>query len=112
MRKRVPCCEHETKDHIATDLLQALKFIESEFGQDLQFSSGLRCKECNAKVGGVRHSEHISGEGADILVSNSEERFALILLALRAGYVRIGVGRTFVHVGVSTTLPQEVLWLY
>jgi hypothetical protein len=28
------------------------------------------------------------------------------------GVTRIGIGQTFIHVGVSTDKPQEVIWHY
>lgn len=34
-------------------------------------TSGYRCKELNAKVGGVPHSQHIKGEAADITISGA-----------------------------------------
>lgn len=34
-------------------------------------TSGYRCEELNAKIGGVRHSQHMKGEAADITISGA-----------------------------------------
>ena len=44
-------------------------------------SSGFRCEELNAKVGGARNSAHIHGNGAD-LVSNRMSTADLVKLAI------------------------------
>jgi len=63
-------------------------------------------------VGGVKRSEHITGEAVDILTSTSRDRILITSLALDAGIRRIGIARTFIHVGVNNNLDQDVLWVY
>jgi uncharacterized protein YcbK (DUF882 family) len=78
----------------------------------MAFSSGLRCPECNRIAGGKEKSAHLTGEAADIVCPDSRTRFVLVSAAFAMGFTRIGVSRTFIHVDVSTTLPQSVFWLY
>lgn len=93
-------------------LLEVLDTIREQYGHAITVTSGVRCPAYNAKVGGVVNSEHITGEGADLLVPNSLERFYMIQAALQAGITRIGVGETFLHVGINPSMPQHIIWLY
>ena len=89
-----------------------LEVVRQFVGRPLALNSGVRCPEHNLSVGGVPGSEHETGEGADIRISGSKERMDLVRAAIKAGIRRIGVAKTFVHVGVSRRHDQDVLWLY
>lgn len=97
------------------DLLARLNQLRQRVGHPLRVTSGLRCAVWNTQVGGVGDSEHMTGEAADIVVANGAERFAL-LAANWDGTVplfnRVGVGATFIHFGVSASLPTNVVWTY
>lgn len=43
-----------------------LDIIRENWGKPLTISSGYRCKELNAKVGGVKNSAHVTYDAADI----------------------------------------------
>ena len=43
-----------------------LEPLREHFGMPVVVSSGYRCKELNRVVGGVRNSQHLTGEAADI----------------------------------------------
>ena len=43
-----------------------LEPLREHFGMPVVISSGYRCKELNRVVGGVRNSQHLTGEAADI----------------------------------------------
>jgi zinc D-Ala-D-Ala carboxypeptidase len=75
-------------------------------------TSGSRCVEHNAKVGGKPTSDHLTGEGTDIICAFSGDRYKIIDAAICAGFKRIGIAKTFIHLGSNKDNPQEVLWLY
>ncbi len=77
----------------------------------LVINSGIRCPEHTAKVGGVLGSEHESGAGADLRADTAQARYEIVKSALPI-FNRVGIGKTFVHVGASETHPQNVIWLY
>lgn len=93
-------------------LLETLDAIRERYGEPVRVTSGVRCAEHNRRVGGVPNSEHLTGEAADLAVPNGTARFYLITAALAVGVIRLGIGSTFVHVGVSRRHPQGVIWLY
>ena len=58
-------------DDLVTNVLDKLR---SEWGRPIIVTSGYRCKELNAAVGGARYSQHLKGQAADI-VSDDFEAF-------------------------------------
>lgn len=105
-----PECDAPTS--IDPDLLTRLIVLRDILGSPVRITSGLRCAERNRQEGGVPESEHLTGEAADIACATSPARFALLQAAGQAGFTRIGIGRTFVHLDMSPTKPSGVLWLY
>ena len=99
-------------DLISPKLVGVLERIRTRCGFPLHINSGVRTITHNAAVGGKSGSEHVQGEGADISAPTSGMRYAILKAALLEGVHRVGVGSTFIHIGVSTSLPQDVLWTY
>ena len=83
-------------------------------GFSLQINSGYRDPTHNEEVGGVPGSEHTydPAEGADVFCQRSTTRYKMLKELLAMGVRRIGIGKTFVHVGIATDKPSGVLWDY
>lgn len=96
----------------APTLLTALETLRTIIGRPLVIASGLRCDYWNRFVGGQPGSEHLTGHAADVACDTSQARYQLIHAALTHGVTRLGVDRAFVHVGVSPSHPQQVVWVY
>ena len=109
---RIPVCPHGTKDNLDKDLILSLERLERELERKLRYNSGYRCEACNAAAGGVKNSAHVRGKAVDIIVADSMQRFVIVRAVLQFSFVRVGIGKNFVHVDVDTSLPQFVLWLY
>ena len=60
-------CGYDTVD---TELLDMLNQIRAAFGP-VRITSGCRCPEHNAEVGGAPDSQHLRGRAADIVVHNT-----------------------------------------
>lgn len=75
-------------------------------------NSGSRCEKHNKKVGGKPDSDHLTGEGTDIECTTSRHRFIILEAAIKAGFKRIGIGKTFIHLGSRESNPSMVAWLY
>lgn len=95
-------------------LVDVLQRLEQHMGFELDVNSGYRDPSHNVDVGGVPDSEHTydPAEAADVLCLRSVTRFKMVKTLLDMGITRIGVGQTFIHVGVSTDKPQNVMWDY
>ena len=67
-----PTCDAiNNLDGLVTNVLDRLR---SGWGRPIIVTSGYRCKELNAAVGGTRNSQHLKGQAADI-VSDDFEAF-------------------------------------
>lgn len=97
---------------IDTEFLGALNILRRALGRPLTLTSFTRCAAHNAAQGGKPTSDHLVGRGADIAVSKSGVRFKLVSAAVGHGINRIGIGKTFLHLGQNPQNPQDVLWLY
>ncbi len=96
------------------DLFKVLTELETRMGFELQITSGYRDPEHNRDVGGVDGSEHTydPAEGADVFCQRSVTRFKMVTALLAMGIRRIGIGATFVHVGIAKDKPQDTIWTY
>jgi len=75
-------------------------------------NSGVRTPAYNAQVGGVDGSAHEKGWAADIAARTSGERYAILIAAFDAGFRRIGIAKTFIHLDMDPLKPDAVAWLY
>lgn len=74
--------------------------------------SGFRTLEHNKEVEGSEDSSHLRGCASDVRARSSRERFAIVKAAIEAGFRRIGIAKSFVHLDNDPTLPPNVIWLY
>lgn len=74
-------------------------------------TSGYRSEAHNKAVGGVANSSHLKGLAADIRVRNGIERLTILSALLQAGFRRIGIGESFIHVDLDSDKPASV-WTY
>ncbi len=83
-----------------------------------KITSGFRCKEYNEDLirrnfKASRNSSHLKGLAADISVKDSKSRFIVINSLLLAGFTRIGIADTFIHVDLDIEeKTQNVIWTY
>jgi zinc D-Ala-D-Ala carboxypeptidase len=100
--------------HPTPALVRGLQKVRDLAGIPLEVISGSRCEAHNKAEGGKLTSAHLTGDAADLRAESGTARFLIVRAAVQAGFTRIGIGRTFVHLDVVTDFnhPQEVLWLY
>lgn len=94
------------------DFLNKLDLARQLAGIPFKINSGYRTKEHNEKVGGTEHSSHLKGLACDISATRSRDRFLILSACIKAGFTRIGVGKTFIHVDLDEEKPNRVTWLY
>lgn len=90
--------------------IMKLQKMRDLYNKPMKITSGYRCPEYNAKIGGAENSYHMLGRAADIYCPKSSDRYALIKYALEAGFRGIGIGDNFVHVDDRDTGGR--CWLY
>lgn len=80
-----------------------------------RINSGYRTQQFNDTLSqSVPNSSHIKGMGADISLSgyNTQQQEIVLNALRRAGFVRFGLGKTYVHVDNDKTKPQNTVWNY
>lgn len=97
---------------VEESLIKMLNQARSLYGHPIKINSGYRCEKHNKEVGGKPDSAHLHGQAADLDITDSESRYALLKVLYRCGFERIGVGSNLIHVDVSITLPRPRLWTY
>ncbi|HPD57634.1 MAG TPA: D-Ala-D-Ala carboxypeptidase family metallohydrolase [Smithellaceae bacterium] len=105
-----PCCQ---RNEMQLDFLA--KLIRARETSDVAYviNSGYRCDAHNKAVGS-KTKNHILGRAADIKAVDSRTRFKILGGLIAAGFTRIGIGKTYIHVDDMETenAPPEVCWLY
>ena len=73
--------------------VEVLQPIRDAWGQPIVISSGYRCAKLNAAVGGVKNSQHLLGQAADIKANNPKDNgklHALIKKMVKDGRIKVG----------------------
>ena len=94
------------------EFLYMLDAARKIYGKPMHVNSGYRSEAHNKKVGGVSSSSHLKGLAADISCKNSNERFEMLQAFIKAGFKRIGVAGSFIHVDNDKDKSQSVIWTY
>jgi len=95
------------------ELRSLLDIMRGECGFPFVINSGYRSKAHNASLSdAVGDSAHLSGLAVDISCSDSTKRYKLTQVAYSHGIKRLGEAKSFVHIDMSKTLPQNVKWRY
>ena len=109
------CLGHD-RGRPSTKLLAVLEALRALIGRPIHITSGYRCPQHNAEVGGVFPSEHTEDDditnAADVACLGDRDRHEIIRALFTLKVERIGVGKNFIHVGVSQTLPAPCIWCY
>ena len=97
---------------------QLLDPIREAWGEPIVVSSGYRCRELNALVGGAQHSHHLIGCAADLIAGSRDDHrrlFRMIVQMQQEGKLRFtqliweGNGR-WLHISyVPSDLKCQVL---
>lgn len=95
-------------------MLEAAREI---YGQPMRITSGFRTENYNEelKAKGYKaspNSSHLKGLAADIECTNSTDRYNLIDSLLKAGFNRIGIADSFIHVDNDMSKAPFVIWTY
>ena len=81
-------------------------------------TSGCRCEKHNKVVGGKPTSSHLIDNhiggccAADIRTATSVERFRVLYGLIQARFLRIGIGKDFIHADCDEEKDVGVMWMY
>lgn len=107
------CCGQGT---LAPGTLERLEKARRIADTPMTVNSGFRCPEHDAGVQApgrvITNSAHLSGHAVDIAVHNNPERYKFIFAFMAAGFNRIGIGDTYLHVDDDPRKPKNTIWVY
>lgn len=95
-------------ERVSPVLLDMLDSAREAAGIPFVISSGFRCPAHNKTVGGVADSAHTRGYAADIRCADSPTRFVLLRALLDAGFRRVELAPTWIHVDCDPDKPRDV----
>ena len=110
--------EFDSQDEIGSGKYMDEKFLRmlddarGIAGITFKINSGFRTKSRNESCGGKINSSHLFGYAADIHCTDSRSRFIIIDALTKAGFNRIGIGNTFIHVDNDPDKISRVSWVY
>ncbi len=87
-------------------------------GIPFKISSGFRSRNYNQSLiergySASPNSSHLKGEAADIVCKSSKDRWIILTALQEAGFRRIGISSSFIHVDSSDLWkPSPVVWTY
>jgi len=105
------------KEFMDQEFLDLLDRARDQAGIPFKITSGFRTPEYNLDLkrrgySVAKYSAHMQGLAADIAVTSSANRLIIIESLLFVGFRRLGIGKGFIHVDLSKTKAQDVVWVY
>ena len=98
-------------EDLSDELLDRLEVVRSLCGFLLIVNSAYRSFDYELSKGRTGSSSHCKHIAVDIAVQSGEKRLKIVQNALRAGFQRIGIAKTFVHLDLDEGKPSSI-WLY
>lgn len=95
-------------EHMDPEVLRMLDEARKLAGIPFSLSSAYRCAKHNKSVGGVADSAHTRGYAVDIRCTDSHSRFVMLQALLEAGFRRIELAPTWIHVDNDPDKPRDV----
>lgn len=100
------------KVKVCPELWDLMDAVRDAVGHPLVPTSGYRCELHPVEAAKARPGEHTYGCAVDLPATNDRDRFLMVREAIIKGCTRIGIGATFIHLGLKKEFPQDVIWLY
>ncbi|MCK0743579.1 D-Ala-D-Ala carboxypeptidase family metallohydrolase [Chromohalobacter nigrandesensis] len=97
-------CGFDTVDHGTLEILEATR---EHFGVPVTVTSGCRCPEYNARIGGAAHSQHKVSRAADIQVKGVDPDEVHDWIDANFPFVSLGRYDTFTHVDTRSDGPAR-----
>jgi len=108
-----PCGKCGALANMQLEFMERLEDMRvNHYGYPMMINSAFRCDYYAPLIGVGVGDEHNTGWAADIRVTSDAQRYLLLEGARKAGFPRIGLGKTFMHVGCGPQYPSPRLWTY
>lgn len=108
--KCTPFCSMEDMEQ---DFLYLMDDIRRKAGIPLIINCAYRSKEYDIKKGRSGNSAHTYGLAVDFKCLDNQTRQKIVKAAHECGVVRMGIGRTFIHIDMGERLGlRPAIWVY
>ena len=104
-----PSCSLQDMEQGTMDRLDKVRELA---GIPLVLNSAYRSVEHEKRQGRAGTSSHTLGRAVDIRCNDSANRYKIVKAAIEAGFTRIGIGKSYVHLDDSPKHAQGVMWHY
>lgn len=112
-----PCCG---KNEIKEELVRMLDRAREIAGVPFVINSGFRCWRHHVEIyknlglPPLKDSPHLKGWAADIRISGEDSNLRYVILngLIKAGFKRIGIGKSLIHVDIDPSKVKNLVWVY
>ena len=104
-----PKCSLQDMDQ---GFMKKLDMVRERAGIPLVLNSAFRSVQWEKSKKRSGSGDHPQGKGVDIRCNTSANRYKILRAALEVGFTRIGIGKTYIHLGAGECLPTPVIWHY
>lgn len=109
-KRCTPSCSMADMDE---GFLRLLDKVRERSGVPMLLTCAYRTPKWDKDRGRSGNGDHPQRCGVDVRCNSSDTRYKLIKAALEEGVPRIGVAKTYIHLGSGKNgLPQGVIWHY
>ena len=101
------------KNDMKKEFLQMLDTARYYSQTSYVINSGFRCQDHNDSLSqSKKTSSHIKGYAADIHCTDSRKRALILGGLIEAGFTRLGIAKSFIHVDDDPDKVSGVVWVY
>lgn len=104
-----PSCSMQSMQQHTMNKLDAARELA---GVPFVLNSAYRSPAWDRARGRSGRGAHTTGCAVDIRCNTSANRMKIVRACLDAGFTRIGIGKTYVHVDDDPAQVQNVMWHY
>ena len=101
----------EIEENMDANFLNKLDKARSIAGLPFKINSAYRSPDHPLSIKNPS-SSHIKGLAVDISAKDSRTRFIIVDALIKAGFNRIGIADTFIHVDMDLDKSNKVIWTY
>lgn len=109
LKNCVPAC---SVDDLNPKLVERLIYAQKMCGEQFIVTSGFRSQAYERSKGRKGTSSHCKGLAVDVSAVNSHLRFKIVAGCILAGFPRLGIGKTFVHLDIDETKAHPIIFHY
>lgn len=104
-----PAC---SVDELNSKLVDRIILAQRMCGEQFTITSAYRSQGYERSKGRKGSSSHCKGLAVDVSAVNSHLRFKIVAGCILAGFPRLGIGKTFIHIDIDETKPHPIIFHY